>query len=139
MTAAQLPGLGTPLVCLLVQRRLACFSMSAQPDTSIVPLYTDAHGAIRVQGTRVLLDMIIVAFQAGATPEEIAQQFPSVPLSDVYLIIGHYLKNPAPIDRYLSTRREEAATLQREIEARCDQSGIRARLVARQKPNSTHQ
>ena len=113
--------------------------MSAQPATSIVPLYTDAHGAIRVQGTRVLLDMIVGAFLAGATAEEIAQQFPSVPIADVYLVIGHYLKNPAEIDGYLSRRREEAATLQREIEARFDQSGIRARLMARQNTNSTQQ
>jgi len=39
----------------------------------------------------VLLDVIIVAFQRGATPEDIAQQFPSVALPDVYLIIAHYL------------------------------------------------
>jgi hypothetical protein len=32
---------------------------------------------------RVPVDMIIVAFQAGATPEDIAQQFPSVTLTDV--------------------------------------------------------
>jgi uncharacterized protein (DUF433 family) len=30
----------------------------------------------------------MVAFHAGATPEDIAQQFPSVALPDVYLVIA---------------------------------------------------
>jgi uncharacterized protein (DUF433 family) len=85
-----------------------------------------------VQGTRVLLDMIVVAFQSGATAEEIAQQFPSVALPDVYLIIAHYLTHAAEIDDYLAKRRVEANVLQREIESRFDPVGIRARLVARQ-------
>ena len=62
--------------------------MSGLPDTVDIPLSTDAYGAIRVSGTRVLLDVIIVAFQAGATPEAIVQQFPSVALADVYLVIS---------------------------------------------------
>lgn len=50
--------------------------MLGLPATVDIQLLTDAYGAIRVGGTRVLLDVIIVAFQAGATPEEIAQKFP---------------------------------------------------------------
>jgi len=47
--------------------------MSRLPATVDIPLSTDEYGAIRVSGTRVLLDVIIVAFQAGATPEDIDQ------------------------------------------------------------------
>ena len=82
-------------------------------------------------GTRVLLDVIIVAFQAGATPEDIAQKFPSVALPDVYLIIARYLTHTAEIDTYLlnvSLKRR----IQREIEKQFDPVGIRARLLARQ-------
>jgi uncharacterized protein (DUF433 family) len=112
--------------------------MSALPTTAIVPLYTDPYGAIRVEGTRVLLDMIIVAFKSGATAEEIAQQFPSVALSDAYLIIAHYLTHTAEIDAYLSQRQAEAAELQRGIEARFNPVGIRARLLARQNADRSH-
>ena len=52
------------------------------------PLFTDPHGAIRVRGTLVTLDTIVTAFHAGATVEEIAQKFPTVPLADVYQIIA---------------------------------------------------
>jgi uncharacterized protein (DUF433 family) len=113
--------------------------MSVLPATVIVPLYTDPHGGIRVAGTRLLLDMIVIAFQSGATAEEIVHQFPSASLSDVYLIIAHYLTHTAEIDDYLSKRRGAAAELQREIEARFDPVEIRARLMARQNNKRSHQ
>ena len=106
--------------------------MPAFPTTAIVPLYPDSYGAIRVAETRVLLDVIVVAFQSGATAEEIVQKFPSVSLPDVYLIIAHYLTHTADVDAYLSKRQAEAGALQSEIEARFDPVGIRARLLARQ-------
>ena len=104
--------------------------MSGLPTTVVIPLATDAYGAIRARGTRVLLDVIMVAFQAGATPEGVAQQFPSVALPDVYLIIAQYLTHTAEIDAYLSRRQAEAAQLQRMIETRFNPVGIRARLLA---------
>ena len=85
-----------------------------------------------MRDTRVLLDMIVVAFQFGATAEEIAQQFPSVTLPDVYLIIAHYLAHTAEIDAYLCRRQTEALELQRALEARFNPVGVRARLLARQ-------
>lgn len=105
--------------------------MSAVPTTVVVPLFTDPDGAIRVRGTRVLLDVIITVFQSGATAEEISQQFPSVSLADVYLIIAHYLSHTAEIEAYLAQRQAEAVELQREIEKRFDPAGVRARLLAR--------
>jgi uncharacterized protein (DUF433 family) len=105
--------------------------MSDLPTTAVVPLVTDAHGTIRVHGTRVTLDSIIAAFRAGATAEEIVQQFPTVALADVYLIIAHYLKYTAEVDAYLFQRETEAAELKQEIEGRFDPVGVRARLVAR--------
>jgi len=105
--------------------------MSALPTTATVPLFTDPHGAIRVGGTRVTLDSIITAFRAGATAEEIAQQFPAVALADVYLVIAHYLNHTADVDAYLFQRQAEAEALKREIESRFDPAGVRARLLAR--------
>jgi hypothetical protein len=81
----------------------------------------------------VALDRIVIAFKSGATPEGIAQQFPSVALPDVYLIIAHYLTHTAEIDAYLSRRQAEAAKLQCMIETRFNPVGIRARLLARQR------
>jgi uncharacterized protein (DUF433 family) len=105
--------------------------MSALPTTAIVPLFTDPHGAIRIRGTRVLLDTIVTAFRAGATAEEIAQKFPTVALADVYQLIAHYLNHTAEVEAYLSQRQADAAVLQKEVEQRFDPVGVRARLIAR--------
>src|SRR5262245_40408893 len=96
------------------------FDMVTSSTTAVVPLFTDPHGVIRVRGTRVTLDSIITAFRSGATAEEIAQQFPTVALADVYLIIAHYLNNTAELDAYLFQRRDDAAALQRDVEAEFD-------------------
>src|SRR5258708_21644032 len=105
--------------------------MSALPTTAPVPSFTDPHGAIRVGGTRVTLDSIITAFRAGATAEEIAQQFPAVALADVYLVIAHYLNYTVDVDAYLFQRQAEAEALKREIEVRFVTVGVRARLLSR--------
>ena len=72
--------------------------MTAIRVTAELPLITDSHGTVRVQGTRVTLDSIVTAFRAGATAEDIAQKFPSVSLADGHLIIAHYLRRAAEID-----------------------------------------
>jgi len=112
--------------------------MSALPTTAVVPLFTDPQNVIRVRGTRVTLDSIVNAFLAGATSEEIAQQFPTVGLADVYLIIAHYLNHTAEIDLYLSKRQAEAADLQRVVENRFEPSGLRARLLSRRNTAPRH-
>jgi uncharacterized protein (DUF433 family) len=101
--------------------------------TEIIPLETDADGVIRVSNTRVTLDTIVTAFKDGATAEEIAQQYPSVPLADVYYVIGYYLHKRDEIEAYLGKRKQEADELQNQMEARFNPIGIRERLLARQK------
>lgn len=100
--------------------------------TEIIPLETDVDGVVRVSDTRVTLDTIVTAFSDGATAEEIAQQYPSVPLSDIYYVIGFYLRRYSEVEAYLSRRRQEAERIRKENEARFDSAGIRQRLMARQ-------
>jgi len=47
------------------------------------PLRVEPSGAIRVGQTRVLLELVLRAFQNGATPEIIVQRYPSLRLADV--------------------------------------------------------
>ena len=100
-------------------------------QTTTVPLSEEA-GVLRVTGTRVSLDSVIFAFNEGATPEEIAQQYPTVDLKDVYAVISYYLQNRDEVETYLTQRRAERQELKKEIEARFDPHGIRERLLARQ-------
>jgi uncharacterized protein (DUF433 family) len=104
---------------------------TAEIPTVTVPLRRDAGGAWRVAGTRVPLDTVVVAFDAGATPEEICQRFPTLALADVYAVVGYYLQHRPEVEAYLLRREQEAAEVRREVEARHDPRGLRARLLAR--------
>jgi uncharacterized protein (DUF433 family) len=96
-----------------------------------IPLQTDADGVVRVGNTRVTLDTIVAAFDEGATAEEIAHQYPSVQLADVYSVIGYYLRRRAEVEEYLSRRRKKSEKVRMENEARFDPTGIRERLMSR--------
>lgn len=88
-----------------------------EPLTVTVPLREDPPGVIRVGKTRVLLELVIRAFQRGATPEGIVQSFDTLDLSDVYAVVACYLKNPIPFEQYLRKREEAAAETQRLVES----------------------
>jgi uncharacterized protein (DUF433 family) len=64
-----------------------------------IPLSKDEIGVYRIGGTRVTLDLIIRAFNRGATAEEIVQDFPSLQLSDIYQVIGCSCSTIAPSQR----------------------------------------
>jgi uncharacterized protein (DUF433 family) len=96
-----------------------------------VPLSTDAHGVVRVAGTRVTLDTIVEAFNEGLTAEEIVQQYPSLTLADVYAVIGYYLHRRREVDAYVEERRRKAEEVRLQNRSRQDALGIRERLLAR--------
>jgi len=96
------------------------------------PLREDASGALRIGDSRVLLELVIRAFQDGATPETIVQRYSTLALADVYAVIGYYLRHRNEIEGYLARREEKAEDVRRRIETQQgDLSEIRARLVAR--------
>ena len=98
-----------------------------------IPLAKDAHGVFRVGGTRVTLDLVIRAFNRGATAEEIAQDFPSLQLSDIYQVIGYYLKHGSELENYFAERAGEEQELLSAQEEACSPRGLRERLLARRK------
>lgn len=99
--------------------------------TETVPVVTNRDGVLCVAQTRVTLDTLIQAFQEGATAEEIALQYPTVPLADIYSVIGYYLRRQAEMEAYLARRRQAAEQVRQQNEARFNPVGIRARLLAR--------
>jgi uncharacterized protein (DUF433 family) len=64
------------------------------------PIEIDAHGVVRVAQTRVTLDTVVTAFLEGCSPEEIKQQYPSLQLSDIYLVIGYYLRHRDEVHKF---------------------------------------
>src|SRR5688500_4730325 len=104
--------------------------MATTTFTETLPLKMDKDGVIRVSKTRVTLDTIVAAFLEGLTAEEIAVQYPVVPLADVYSVIGYYLHRKKRVNAYLKRREKIAETVRKQNEARIGQSGRRERLLA---------
>jgi uncharacterized protein (DUF433 family) len=100
------------------------------------PLETDAQGVIRVAKTRVTLDTVVTAFLEGFTPEEIGEQYPSLQLSDIYLVTVYYLRHKAEINSYITERQRQSAVIRQEAEQRFNPIGIRDRLLARRNQHS---
>ena len=96
-----------------------------------VPLEADVDGVLRVGGTRVTLDVVVAAFDEGASAEEIIYQYPSLSLADVYAVIAYYLQRRATVEAYLDRRKAQATAAREQNEARSSSHGIRERLLAR--------
>jgi uncharacterized protein (DUF433 family) len=107
--------------------------MAAIELVEAIPLAADVHGVYRVGRTRVTLDIVIRAFNRGATAEEIVQEFPSLQLPDVYQVIGYCLKHSVDLAAYFRKREREEKEL---LDAHKDEwspRGLRERLLARRK------
>ena len=100
-------------------------------DLGPAPITTDQDGVLRVAGTRVTLDSVVMAFDLGATPEEIVQRYPTVDLASAYALIAYVLRHRESVDLYLTERSKAASGVQAEVEAQFPPDGLRARLLAR--------
>jgi uncharacterized protein (DUF433 family) len=98
------------------------------------PMRLDTSGALRVGHSRVLVDLVIRAFQDGATPEAIVQRYPTTTLADIYAVIAYYLRHREDIEAYLDAREQQAQAVRQRIERhQGDLADLRCRLRARQR------
>ena len=105
-----------------------------EPLTVTVPLREEPAGVFRVGKSRVLLELVLHAFKAGATPEAIVQSYDALSLADVYAVLTRYLAAPAPFEDYLRQRDEAAAETRLRIEEfQGPQGNLREILLARAK------
>lgn len=104
--------------------------------TDPIPLVTDADGVVRISKTRVTLDTVVTAFLEGSTAEEILKQYPSLQLSDIYSLIGYYLRHKSEVDAYLLERQHRAAEVRQEAQRRFSPVGVSDRLLARRNQQS---
>ncbi len=105
--------------------------MTISIATEPTPLKIDADGVVRVGNTRVTLDTVVAAFLEGETAEEIAQQYPSLYLADLYAVIGYYLRRQSEVEAYLQQRQKQAEKVREESERRFNPQGVRERLLSR--------
>jgi uncharacterized protein (DUF433 family) len=92
------------------------------------PLNLDEAGGIRIDQTRVTLDSLLAAYQAGSTPEEIAVQYPTLTLTQIYAAITYYLTYFQQVEEYLKLRRQMAQQRRTQIAQDNNLIGLRQRL-----------
>lgn len=95
------------------------------------PLRLDPNGTLYIGETRVPLDTVVGVYETGASPEEIVRRYDTLRLSDVFAVIGYYLTHRDEVDAYLAERRQVAAEVRAENQARFPTEGTCERLLAR--------
>lgn len=71
-------------------------------------------GRLRIEGTRVTVNQIVVWYKQGYSPEEIADQYPHLTLSQVYAALAYYHANREEIEADLAAEKIEADRLEQE-------------------------
>src|SRR5579863_369099 len=101
--------------------------MAVETETALEN-YFEFHddGAIWIRGHRVGIDLLLEAYKAGQTPEQIAEEFDTIRLEDVYATITYYLHNRECLDTWLSGIAER---FNRESEARAANSSPASRRL----------
>jgi hypothetical protein len=92
-------------------------TLDFEPLNVAVPLWEGPPGVNRVGKSRVLLELVLNAFQRGETPAGIVRSYRTLQLADVYAVISRYLAEPAPFDEYLRRCDEDAEVLRHKIES----------------------
>ena len=88
-------------------------------------------GVLRVGKGRVLLELVIDAYQQGESPPGIVEMYPDLELGEVFAVIAFYLANQAEVDDYLHQCDQRAETLRREIESAQRPGPTKEELLAR--------
>lgn len=94
-------------------------------------LHEDA-GEIFLVGHRVCLHHVVHHYNEGASPEMLAQQYPTVSLALIHKIIAFYLENHSEVDAYVERIHAEIARQAAEPQTSPSFNELRQRLAARQ-------
>jgi uncharacterized protein (DUF433 family) len=77
--------------------------MSIALDEMLVKSQDVCGGRIRIDGTRITVERIATLYKQGQCPEDIAQTYPHLSLSQIYAALAYYHANRAEIESALAT------------------------------------
>ena len=82
--------------------------MSTEISTFLVSSPEVCGGRLRIDGTRITVNQIVVLYKQGDNAEEIADRYPHLTLAQVYAALAHYHANRTEIEADLGAERHEA-------------------------------
>ena len=89
------------------------------PTTVDVPLRRDEQGLICVAQSHITLLSLVTRYKAGASPETIHQELPTISVADIYAVIAYYLAHREAVDAHFH-QIETSAERQRQARQRKD-------------------
>ncbi len=105
--------------------------LEQMPLSLSIPLWEDPPGVLRVGKSRVLLELVIHAYQQGESPVGIVEMYGTLEIGDVFAVIAYYLAHRAQVDEYLRECDEKATAVRRKIEASQRPGPTKEELLAR--------
>jgi uncharacterized protein (DUF433 family) len=73
-------------------------------------------GRLRIDGTRMTVNQLVLWYKQGYTPEEIADQYPHLTLAQVYTALAYYHANREEIEADLAAEKIEADRLEQKYQ-----------------------
>jgi uncharacterized protein (DUF433 family) len=105
--------------------------VSLAAATVQAPFAIDERGVVRIGASRVMLERVVHAFDAGASAEEIVESYPTLDIADVYATIAFILRNRSEVDAYMSESAVDSDRVHRQWEERHPTAELRQRLRTR--------
>jgi hypothetical protein len=68
----------------------------------VSPHVYQVKNSFYVSGSRVSLDSVVIQYQAGASPEQIVESFPTLKLWQVFGALSYYLEHELAIRAYVT-------------------------------------
>jgi uncharacterized protein (DUF433 family) len=90
--------------------------MSTEIGTLLVRSPDVCGGRLRINGTRMTVNQLVVWYKQGYPPEEIADEYPHLTLAHVYAALAYYHANREEIEADLLAEKIEADGLEHEYE-----------------------
>jgi uncharacterized protein (DUF433 family) len=78
-----------------------------QLDAMLVSTPSVCGGRLRIDGTRITVLQIVTLYKRGESPEDIAQNFPQLALSQVYTALAYYHANQVAVEQELASELAE--------------------------------
>jgi uncharacterized protein (DUF433 family) len=90
--------------------------MSTEIGTLLVRSPDVCGGRVRIDGTRMTVNQLVVWYKQGYTPEEISDQYPHLTLAQVYTALAYYHANQEEIEVDLVAEKIEADRLEQKYQ-----------------------
>ena len=81
--------------------------MSTEISTLLVSSPEVCGGRLRIDGTRITVNQIVVLYKQGYSAERIADEYPHLTMAQIYAALAHYHANQEEMEADLEAERKE--------------------------------